>query len=132
MGSVGAQRTISGATVRDDYGRTYPVVTREDVPSGYSLWASGSWRGANADYNNGYVVFAPINNFKVNTDKGVVVRISGDDVSAIKKFASIDEKDPVGAAERYVKRYSNSKNSVTRRRAEAYRDLIPVLKRLGF
>ena len=134
MGSIGASRqNPARETITDDYGRTYPIVSVDNVPEGYSVWASGTWRGANENYNNGYVVFADINqeNGHVNTDSAVVVRVSGDDATAIRDVVAVDEQNPVKKAEQYAKRYANAKYASTRARAERWRKAADAMKRLG-
>lgn len=138
MGSTGAKRAgglmnnvpPERETVTDDYGRTYPVVSREDVPEGYKLWTSGTWRGASDDYNNGYAVFARITDYHVDTDTGVVVRVSGEEADIIRRY--LDGGHATSAVvERYIKRYEGKSTSAgTRRRVERFKRGLEVLKRL--
>ena len=138
MGSVGAKRAgglsnipPTRETVTDDYGRTYEVVSRDEVPTDYELWTSGTWRGVNDDYNNGYAVFAKITDYHVDTDNGVVVRVSGEDADAIK---GLDAGHATSAeVERYIKRYDKpgTKSGYTRRRVERFKRGLEALRRLG-
>lgn len=135
MGSIGARRVggnipPTSETVTDDYGRTYKVVSREEVPTGYELWTSGTWRGVNDDYNNGYAVFAKITDYRVDTDSAVVVRISGEDADAIK---GLDAGHATSAeVERYIKRYDKrTTTGYVRRRVERFKRGLEALRKLG-
>lgn len=137
MGSVGAKRTGSmlnnrppvEETVTDDYGRTYRVITKERVPEDYKLWTSGTWRGVGDDYDKGYAVFAPIFDDKVDTSKGVVVRISGEDADAIRDSLGYETSEK---AEKYVRRYDKpgAKGYVKRKVARLKRGA-EAMRRLG-
>lgn len=142
MGSKGAlkagRRAVSNnvpperETVTDDYGRTYPIVELGDVPEGYKLWVSGTWQGVGADFNNGYAVFAPRSGYSVDTDNGVVVRVSGSDAGAIMSLGGTDEDLSSAKAESYIKRYDKpSAGRYTRRKVQMYKDALPALRRLG-
>lgn len=132
MGSVGRKRntSVSRETVTDDYGRTYNVVSQNDIPDGYSLWTSGTWRGANADFNNGYAVFANIQNNNVDTDNGVVVRVSGEDAEAL---MGLDASHATSASvERYINRYDRDNvGGYVKRRVARFKRALDVLRRLG-
>ena len=131
MGSTGTINTGANNKniIVDNYGRNIELV--DNVPGGYELWLSGTFRGSNENYYTGYAVFAKIKDNSVDATSLKGIKITGEEATTINNMPLLGNTTSA-SIKSYINKYDKDKSSsYVKRRVERYKKALPIIEKLG-